>query len=165
MPVGVKTWRTTRRRGLRIWVSNSGDSYLDMWKNAVESERKNADFRKIVENSGGDDDDDDDSSEDLAKKTEEFNRILEVSREERDRAQRMQVIDRAAAAIAAARAIINESESTADMGSGESGVGSGGGIVTPQEGKIWIYYQSACCKFVVLCYLDFRFCEMKLKHC
>ncbi|CAA6667226.1 unnamed protein product [Spirodela intermedia] len=40
--------------------------------------------------------------------TDQFNRILEVPKEERDRVQRLQVIDRAAAAIAAARALIKE---------------------------------------------------------
>lgn len=49
------------------------------------------------------------SSEALERKSYEFQKILEVNKEERDRIQRMQVIDRAAAAIAAARAILKES--------------------------------------------------------
>ena len=46
--------------------------------------------------------------ESLEKKTEVFNKILEVPKEERDRIQQLQVIHRAAAAIAAARALIKE---------------------------------------------------------
>lgn len=141
VPDGKAKTKTWSREGLRIWVSNSGDSYLDLWNKAVDNERKTFEFQKIVENpavnSG------DDSVEDLEKKTEEFNKILEVSKEERDRVQRMQVIDRAAAAIAAARAILKESGSIAKSGSGDSeylgvgnlGGGSAGGMVAPQEGK------------------------------
>lgn len=50
----------------------------------------------------------DDGGEPLEAKTEKFNRIQDVPREERDRIQRQQLIDRAAAAIAAARALISE---------------------------------------------------------
>ncbi|KAA8520332.1 hypothetical protein F0562_014588 [Nyssa sinensis] len=41
----------------RIRVSNGGDSYYDMWKKAVDRERKAITFRKIVENSDGTEDD------------------------------------------------------------------------------------------------------------
>lgn len=44
----------------------------------------------------------------MEKKSKEFKKILEVSPEERDRIQRMQIIDRAAAALAAAKALIQE---------------------------------------------------------
>ena len=148
------------RRGLemRVGVSSGGggDSYLDMWKKAVDGERKAAEFQKIVENAssksantiGGDT-----SPEELARKSEEFTKILEVSREERDRVQRMQVIDRAAAAIAAARSVLEESRSTGEDGSGDLGssgaedLGDGGTGIS-QEGKI--------CSFVTK--LEFLFC-------
>ncbi|PIM97570.1 hypothetical protein CDL12_29959 [Handroanthus impetiginosus] len=52
------------------------------------------------------------SPEDLERRSREFQKLLEVSAEERDRVQRMQVIDRAAAAIAAARALLNENLSS-----------------------------------------------------
>ncbi|KAJ4755851.1 inactive purple acid phosphatase-like protein [Rhynchospora pubera] len=58
-------------------------------------------------------------------KTEEFNRLQDVPREERDRIQRQQLIDRAAAAIAAARALISETRPQQLVGATESGsVGS-----------------------------------------
>lgn len=80
-----------------------------MWKNAVERDRMSQDFQRLsFEPEAGDDDGDGESEETLVKKTEMFNKILEVPKEERDRVQRLQVIDRAAAAIAAARAIIKE---------------------------------------------------------
>ncbi|KAK4797630.1 hypothetical protein SAY86_029956 [Trapa natans] len=94
------------RIGFRVRVSDDGDSYLHMWKNAQDRERKSAEFQKIAETAfpsrtdGG--------TVDLDAKSQEFQKLLEVPREERDRAQRMQVIDRAAAAIAAGRAMIQE---------------------------------------------------------
>ncbi|KAM4115807.1 hypothetical protein ACB094_02G000800 [Castanea mollissima] len=91
-----------------------------MWKNAADKERKSIDFQNIAHNNSPpppppppppiD-------HEDLEKKTVEFQKILQVSKEERDRIQRMQVIDRAAAAIAAARAILNENASTPETAS------------------------------------------------
>ena len=102
-------------RSLRAKVSDGEDSqsYLDMWKKAMERERKNFDFERIVQSTAtaaaaGGDRDDEESAEELEKKTQEFQKLLEVSPEERDKVQRMQVIDRAAAAIAAARAILKE---------------------------------------------------------
>ena len=47
--------------------------------------------------------------EELARKSEEFKKILEISREERGRVHRMQVVDRAAVAIATARSVLEES--------------------------------------------------------
>lgn len=73
----------------------------------MEKERRNMEFQKIIVESNNDDS----SFEEMKKKSEEFEKILEVPREERDRIQRMQVIDRAAAAIAAAKAVLKESES------------------------------------------------------
>ncbi|CAN6690858.1 unnamed protein product [Malus baccata var. baccata] len=76
------------------------------------------------------------------KRSEEFQKILEVSKEERDRVQRMQVVDRAAAAIAAARAILEDKNNELRTEAGDrggSGGGSGGGgdgtIGARQEGK------------------------------
>ncbi|GAB4843305.1 hypothetical protein Ancab_013270 [Ancistrocladus abbreviatus] len=105
---------TSRR--LRVRASDgASESYLHMWKKAVDRQRKEIRFHKIVENrasfddgvTGGDGEAV--SPEDLERKSNEFQKILEVPKEERDKVQRMQVIDRAAAAIAAARAIIKES--------------------------------------------------------
>ncbi|KAK1311059.1 hypothetical protein QJS10_CPA08g00262 [Acorus calamus] len=115
----------TRRGSLRslcrpssIRASSSaeggGGSYLDMWKKAVEKERKSTEFKiiadkpqggSVVTDGGGDVDP---AVEE--EKTERFRQILEVSREERDQVQRLQVIDRAAAAISAARAILKGRE-------------------------------------------------------
>ncbi|KAM7485281.1 hypothetical protein LguiA_001290 [Lonicera macranthoides] len=102
-----------RRRSFTVRASNGGndDSYLDMWKQAVDRERKAALFQKIADNTTGDSDDGDgeENPEVLERKTTEFEKLLQVSPEERDRVQRMQVVDRAAAAIAAARALLKES--------------------------------------------------------
>lgn len=105
------------RVSFRIRVSDGGDSYLDMWKKAVDREKKSAEFQKIAEAatpSGTDD-----RAVDLEAKSQEFQKLLEVPREERDRVQRIQVIDRAAAAIAAARAVIQEKGSV-ESGSDEA---------------------------------------------
>lgn len=111
------------RRSSRIRVSDGGDlSYLDMWKTAMDRERKSMEFKRIVENSrkGGDDEEEEeDSPEALERKSNEFKKILEFSPEERDRIQRMQVIDRASAAIAAARALLKENPRPQQEDSGE----------------------------------------------
>ncbi|PHT27549.1 hypothetical protein CQW23_32849 [Capsicum baccatum] len=95
-----------RRKSTRIKVSSDGEnsSYLEMWKKAMERKRKSDEFQRIAENVERDDE----SPEILEKKSEEFKKILQVSTEERDRIQRMQVVDRAAAAIAAAKALMKE---------------------------------------------------------
>ncbi|KAK4365950.1 hypothetical protein RND71_013830 [Anisodus tanguticus] len=96
-----------RKKSSRMKVSSDGkDSYLDMWKKAVDRERKSVEFQRIAENTSKNDDEI--SPEIMEKKSDEFKKILEVSPEERDRIQRMQVIDRAAAAIAAAKALLKE---------------------------------------------------------
>lgn len=107
--IGSKKLRSTG--GLTARNSRGGDSYLDMWKKSVERDRKNFEFQRIVKTSAASDGGDIGKSvvEELQKKSQEFQRILEVPTEERDRIQRMQVIDRAGAAIAAARAILQES--------------------------------------------------------
>ncbi|KAK4258034.1 hypothetical protein QN277_007544 [Acacia crassicarpa] len=131
-----------RGQALRAANSDGGDSYLDMWKKAVDSERKDIEFQRIVEvssgreNGGGEKP----SFEELERKSLEFQKILEVPKEERDRVQRMQVIDRAAAAIAAARSVLQESnvsnlesESNASVG-GESRRDGGEAMGERQEG-------------------------------
>ena len=78
---------------------------MDMWKKAVDSDRKSKEFERIAENLARDSDDDVGeaeeeekvSQEQLERKSSEFQKILDVSTEERDRIQRMQVVDRAAA--------------------------------------------------------------------
>lgn len=106
------------KRSCGIRVSDGGGSYLDMWKKAVERERKAVEFQKIAENSAGNDEEErgGERKEVLERKSSEFQKILEVSTEERDRIQRMQVIDRAAAAIAAANAILKESSLEVKLG-------------------------------------------------
>ncbi|RXH72410.1 hypothetical protein DVH24_012094 [Malus domestica] len=69
------------------------------------------------------------------KRSEEFQKILEVSKEERDRVQRMQVVDRAAAAIAAARAILEDKNNKLRTEAGDRG-GSGGGSGGGGDGTI-----------------------------
>lgn len=118
--LGVDESTTTRSRLrlLRVRVSDADDSYLHMWKNAADKERKSIDFQNIaLNNSPPPPPPPPIDHEDLEKKTVEFQKILQVSKEERDRIQRMQVIDRAAAAIAAARAILNENASTPETAS------------------------------------------------
>ncbi|KAF8401769.1 hypothetical protein HHK36_012715 [Tetracentron sinense] len=134
------TVRETQRRSSETRVSN-GDSYLDMWKKARDRERKEIEFQKIAENSGGIDVvDDGESPEALELKTDQFRKILEVPKEERDRIQRIQVIDRAAAAISAARALLREiplsKEASVDSASSESDFSKDGsnGEIGVQEG-------------------------------
>lgn len=93
-----------------------------MWRKAVERERLAIKFQHIK--TASDDQQQQQGNEEvIEKKSSEFEKILQVSSEERDRAQRMQVIDRAAAAIAAARALLNETsvEKTMSNGSSDSG--------------------------------------------
>ncbi|KMS99199.1 hypothetical protein BVRB_2g046980 [Beta vulgaris subsp. vulgaris] len=101
--------RRTNIRDFRISASNgsssNGDSYLNMWKKAVKREQKEIEFQKIAQNLPAIDEE---NPEVLERKSFEFQKILEVSKEERDKVQRMQVIDRAAAAIAAARALLKD---------------------------------------------------------
>ena len=78
-----------------------------MWRKAVERERLAIKFNHIKTASDADEQTQPDE-EVLEKKSSEFEKLLEVSSEERDRVQRMQVIDRAAAAIAAARALLKD---------------------------------------------------------
>ncbi|KAL8265598.1 hypothetical protein R6Q59_002942 [Mikania micrantha] len=93
----------SRAKRLIVRVSDGGDSYLGMWKKAMDRERKEIEFSKITENG---------KQEDLEAKSIEFLKILEVPTEERDRIQRIQVIDRAAAAIAVASTLLREEKMT-----------------------------------------------------
>ncbi|KAL7600663.1 hypothetical protein Lser_V15G22982 [Lactuca serriola] len=88
-------------------VSDGGESYLGMWRKAMDRERKEIEFKKIAENVAGDEDNGG-GDEDLETKSSEFLKILEVPTEERDRIQRTQVIDRAAAAIAVASTLLRD---------------------------------------------------------
>lgn len=84
-----------------------GDSYLGMWRKAMDRDRKEIEFNKIAKNVAGNDENE---NEDLEVKSSEFLKILDVDKEERDKIQRIQVIDRAAAAIAVASTLLNEEE-------------------------------------------------------
>ncbi|XP_057530200.1 protein LIKE EARLY STARVATION, chloroplastic [Amaranthus tricolor] len=100
-------------------TNNNGSdsfSYLQMWKKAIDRQQKEIKFDKISQNlpSPIHTEVETDNHEALAKKSFEFQKILEVSKEERDRVQRIQVIDRAAAAIAAARALLKDRKPTSN---------------------------------------------------
>jgi len=128
-PVTSRRSLKGNRTGVRILrVSNEGrESYLDMWKNAVDREKKEKAFEKIAENVVAVDGEKEKGG-DLEKKSDEFQKILEVSVEERDRIQRMQVVDRAAAAISAARAILASNNS----GDGKEGFPNEDNTVTSE---------------------------------
>ncbi|OMO99633.1 hypothetical protein COLO4_13180 [Corchorus olitorius] len=131
--------RTRSRTNLTVVrVVDGGDSYLDMWKKAVDRERKETEFQKLASNLASVSDDSvggdgENNKEVIEKKSEEFQKILEVSNEERDRIQRMQVIDRAAAAIAAARSIFKKDSSS--TGKEDSKNENGSTIKVQEEGK------------------------------
>lgn len=141
----VEIRRARGARRLRIRVSDGGESYLGMWKNAVERQRKAVEFQRVVENTAGNGngarDGGDGISDQLEKKSEEFSKILQVPREERDRVQRMQVIHRAAAAIAAARSLVGEAGSAAVVESSSRDLnislnlesGNNGGLLQDRE--------------------------------
>lgn len=69
----------------------------------MDRERKEIEFNKIAKNVVNEEEEDD-----LEKKSSEFFKILEVPKETRDEVQRMQLIDRAAAAIAVVSTLKNE---------------------------------------------------------
>lgn len=85
-----------------------------MWKKAIERERNTTHFNKLAASN------DSGVEENLEKKTQDFQKILEVSSEERDRIQRLQVIDRASAAIAAARALLKDANSNSVRSDGDT---------------------------------------------
>ncbi|KAL8485094.1 hypothetical protein ACS0TY_027406 [Phlomoides rotata] len=127
-------WKYNSRVSIsRTRASNGdGDSYLDMWRKAIDRERKSMEFERIAENSlrGNENEE---SSEELERRNREFEKLFEVPAEERDRAQRMQVIDRAAAAIAAAKALLKESAPPPPEESVEVGTDGGGGEMEDQQ--------------------------------
>lgn len=79
-----------------------------------------------------------DGGEPLDSRTEKFNRLQDVPREERDRIQRQQLIDRAAAAIAAARALISETRPEQFVRPTESG--SPGSDAQQQDKGIFVNF-------------------------
>ncbi|XP_048570864.1 uncharacterized protein LOC125551637 [Triticum urartu] len=85
-----------------------GPSYLDMWKKAVNRERRSAELAYRLQASPPPAEAEGPQQADVERRTARFEEMLRVPREERDRVQRTQVIDRAAAALAAARAVLKE---------------------------------------------------------
>ncbi|KAM7257781.1 hypothetical protein ACFE04_013522 [Oxalis oulophora] len=102
---------------------NNNSSYLTMWKKAVDRKKKEDEFNRIADNVAHStttiDDDDDGSStsnsrfyskDEVEKKTLEFEKILQVPKEERDRAHRELLVSRAQLAIEEARFVLNEAK-------------------------------------------------------
>jgi hypothetical protein len=125
-----------------------GASYLDMWRKAVERERRSAELARRLQAPA--------PAEAAAppvdvveRRTARFEDLLRVPREERDRVQRRQVIDRAAAALAAARAVLKEPPpapapaqspppsppTTPPQGAETAKVESGGGSTAIESGR------------------------------
>ncbi|KAG8090235.1 hypothetical protein GUJ93_ZPchr0011g27612 [Zizania palustris] len=105
------------RRAPRVRAVSGGDgvgggsSYLDMWKKAVERERRSAEIARQLQATRAVVEEEEEApppTADVERRTARFEEMLRVPREERDRVQRRQVIDRAAAALAAARAVLKE---------------------------------------------------------
>lgn len=92
-----------------------------MWKKSLDRERKTIEFQQIADRVEDADVEEEESEEAFEMKSNQFSKILEVPKEERDRVQRMQVIDRAAAAIAAARAFLKESSNKPEVASVDLG--------------------------------------------
>lgn len=82
----------------------------------MDRERKEIEFKKIAENVAGKEEGGE-GIENLETKSSEFLKILEVPTEERDRIQRTQVIDRAAAAIAVVSTLLREEKMNVDKDS------------------------------------------------
>jgi len=107
-----------RRRNARVRAAASagggagGGSYLDMWRKAVERERRSAELARRLQAPAPAEAEAAAAGappvEVVERRTARFEDLLRVPREERDRVQRRQVIDRAAAALAAARAVLKE---------------------------------------------------------
>lgn len=123
----LKGKKSTLRISRSGAADGGGSSYLEMWKKAMERERKSAEFERVAKNTSdhsgqgiGE------SDEELERRNSEFKKLLEFSVEERDKIQRMQVIDRAAAAIAAARALVKDNAQPLVEDYGEVEVERGG---------------------------------------
>lgn len=116
---------------------------MDMWKKVVDNERKSVEFQKIAENLAKPNENDEEGKEEseaeVERRNNEFNKLLEVSTEERDRAQRLQVIDRATAAIAAARALLKENLLPEKQISSEVMAEDGGSDMDRQQNGILIF--------------------------
>lgn len=97
----VITARAAQQEDSRERSNEGGGSYLDMWKRASENQRSSSSPEPGQEGSNSSED-----PEELERKTRQFEQILQVPADERDRTQKIQVIDRAAAAIAAAKALL-----------------------------------------------------------
>ncbi|KAF3781930.1 hypothetical protein EJ110_NYTH35476 [Nymphaea thermarum] len=95
--------KRTQEFGIRaLQDAEDAGSYLHMWKKAVARTEMEKAEQNHVDNGV------EESEDDIEKKSEQFKKILDVPVDERDKVQRLQVIDRASAAIAAARAILSE---------------------------------------------------------
>nr|GFD13760.1 hypothetical protein CTI12_AA088340 [Tanacetum cinerariifolium] len=93
----------------------------------MDRERKEIEFNKIAKNVVNEEEDDDNN---LEKKSSEFFKILEVPKETRDEVQRMQLIDRAAAAIAVVATLKNEVQNNSYSGlSNDADEEGGDGVV------------------------------------
>jgi hypothetical protein len=82
-----------------------------MWKKAVDRERRSAELAYRLQSSPPPAEAEAGAPPppaDVERRTARFEEMLRVPREERDRVQRTQVIDRAAAALAAARAVLKD---------------------------------------------------------
>lgn len=116
---------------------------MDMWKKVADNERKSVEFQKIAENLAKPNENDEEGKEEseaeVERRNNEFNKLLEVSTEERDRAQRLQVIDRATAAIAAARALLKENLLPEKQISSEVMAEDGGSDMDRQQNGILIF--------------------------
>ncbi|XP_047169644.1 uncharacterized protein LOC124838163 isoform X2 [Vigna umbellata] len=85
---GNREWTRVRAmaRGATGEKEDGDTSYLEMWKKAVQRERKSANFKTIAERvssarHGGT------VHDDLEKKTSEFNKLLQIPSDERDRVE------------------------------------------------------------------------------
>ncbi|KAK8661442.1 hypothetical protein V6N13_091046 [Hibiscus sabdariffa] len=117
LPKRVHQRRRSRTCLTAVRAIDGGDSYLNMWRKAVEREKNETEFQKLDQNSDKVEDDgggggNGENKEVMKKKSEDLQKILETPKEEKDRIQRMQVMDRVAAAIAAARSILMKKDSS-----------------------------------------------------
>ncbi|KAJ1276052.1 hypothetical protein BS78_05G184600 [Paspalum vaginatum] len=104
----------TRHRNARFRAaaaasaSGGGASYLDMWRKAVERERRSEELARRLQAPPPAEAEGPPPGDVAQRRTARFEEMLRVPREERDRVQRRQVIDRAAAALAAAQAVLKD---------------------------------------------------------
>jgi hypothetical protein len=120
------------RINLPSYNGRKGKVYLHTWRNATGCKEQR--FHLLQVGVVSDQSADVDGGEPLDLKTEKFNRLQDVPREERDRIQRQQLIDRAAAAIAAARALISETRPEQFVPARESGSDGSVASVTQEKG-------------------------------